>query len=373
MTPRLQRRRWHERRLLLIIVIVLLNLNLGFLTWCAYSRAHTPTRTMPAALISQTYLDRAQQQHLRQVLQPLSFGGTAIIVCNDRLIASYGHGQATPHQRNQFNTAFEIDSLQKAVTATLVMQLVAQHQLSLQDQLYQFYPQVPGSRLITLRQLLDMTSGLVAQLPTNLTQWTSDQAFLNQQIQQLRFSSNLYGKWNYAPINYMLLSGILEQLTGKSYQQLLTQQIIRPLQLQQTNFAYALPPNLTAAAGYTAQEQVIQTPIAQQHSELGTGQLFMSAWDLYRTEAAMLNGTLLNNASAAQLFVSGSASNYGGGFYQNDDLLRANGSGYGFQTFTRISRNGANAVIILSNHQPAADVDLRQIADQLAQQLFLQV
>ncbi len=369
MNSRLYRRQRRQRgQLLFCSITSLLCLCLGFILWATYTRSHSNEPH-----ISQARLALAQQRQLRQALQPLDFSGTAIIVRDNQLIASYSHGQATNHRCNQFNTAFEIDSLQKALTATLIMQLVAQHQLDLQENLQRFYPQIPDSQHITLRQLLDMTSGLVAQLPTKLTHWTSDQAFLTQQISQLHFVASLHGHWNYAPINYMLLSGIIEKITGRSYQQVLTQQIIQPLQLQQTNFAYELPQNSTAANGYTAQQQVIQTPTAQQHSELGTGQLFMSAWDLYCTDAAMLNGTLLNNASAAKLFVSGSPSHYGAGFYQNGDLLRANGFGYGFQAFTRISRNGANAVIILCNRLPKAGSDLRRVADQLAQQTFLQI
>ncbi len=53
-----------------------------------------------------------------------------------------------------------IGSITKTFTATVVLQLVDEKKLTLGDSLSEFVPWVPGARGITVRQLLNMTSGL---------------------------------------------------------------------------------------------------------------------------------------------------------------------------------------------------------------------
>lgn len=46
------------------------------------------------------------------------------------------------------------------------------------------------------------------------------------------------GKWDYSPVNFMLLAGIIQQVSGESYRQYFTDNIIRPWHLNHTGFVF---------------------------------------------------------------------------------------------------------------------------------------
>ncbi|WP_155723684.1 serine hydrolase, partial [Pediococcus acidilactici] len=95
-------------------------------------------------------------------LSPTGFSGSAILVKNNQIVDSYTAGVEDNEggKKNRLTTAYEIDSLQKSLTAGLVMTLVNRHEIALTDRLNQYITGIPGSAEITIRQLLDMTSGL---------------------------------------------------------------------------------------------------------------------------------------------------------------------------------------------------------------------
>ena len=60
----------------------------------------------------------------------------------------------------QVNSSMRIGSITKTLTATAILQLVDQGKLGLDDPLSKYFPQVPDGSNITIRELLNMTSGL---------------------------------------------------------------------------------------------------------------------------------------------------------------------------------------------------------------------
>ncbi|MFL2028574.1 serine hydrolase domain-containing protein [Loigolactobacillus zhaoyuanensis] len=302
------------------------------------------------------------QNKLVQILNNDNYSGTAMMYKNGRLVASYyaGYADYLSDNKNQRNTMYEIDSIQKSITAVLVMQQVAQHKLALTDHLSQFYPSVPGSKNITIRQMLNMTSGLVLTGPVGPPIAESDTQIIQSDISRVHYLAIMHGHWNYQGVNFNLLCGILEKITQQSYQQLFTTQIIQKLHLKYTEFAYTLPTSAANATGYTG---LITTPKdaiytkpstrnqALERNELGSGQVYMSAGDLYHVESAILAGKVVPLAALKQLYQDASYSKYAAGFYVQPNVKSANGAGYGFESSIHISPNGKDALILLSNYQ----------------------
>lgn len=339
--------------------------------------AKKSTTTQSASAASQTsapvQVKPAVQSALANTLSPAGFSGTALIVQNGKVTARYAAGlaNAAGKRNNGPDTMYEIDSVQKVMTGTMIMKQIAAGHLTMATTLSRFFPTAPGADQITIRQLLDMCSGLRYKPTFRAVAYQSDLQVVTHLISQIKYLPAENGKWHYDGLNYQLLSGVLVKLTGKTYQQLFDETFVQKLQLKHTRFAYEGPIK-AMATGYawntkTAKidhQKTVGASNAAAHAELGTGQVYMSAADLYRVESAIQDGTLLTTAQAKTLFTSGSGSLYAGGLYQGT-YRYANGDGYGFECFLRISRGGKNAVVVMTNTGAPTDL-IKPLADTLA-------
>ncbi|MEJ1319195.1 serine hydrolase [Latilactobacillus sakei] len=105
-------------------------------------------------------LTTPEQAYLKQELLDNNFSGTILIVRHNHVIYQGGRGYANSEQFTTPKTTYQIGSVQKSLTAALVMKAVENGQLKLTDHLSRFYPQIPKANQITLQMMLDMRSGL---------------------------------------------------------------------------------------------------------------------------------------------------------------------------------------------------------------------
>lgn len=131
----------------------------------------------------------------------------------------------------------------KTMMATLVLQLVAEHKLALTDPVSKWLPgQVRDGRAITLRMLLNHTSGLFdytddPQFAPALTGhdthvWTSGEILAVVARHPALFEPGT--QWSYSNTNYIAIGAVLEKATGKSLAALVRDRIARPLGLRHT-------------------------------------------------------------------------------------------------------------------------------------------
>lgn len=156
---------------------------------------------------------------------------------------------------------FREGSNTKTVMATLVLQLVAEGKLALTDPVEKWLPgQVPGGAAITLRMLLNHTSGLFdytedpAVLPSILGKdrrpWTSAELLAVGVKHDPLFAPGT--KWSYSNTNYAAIGAVLEQVTGASLAVLVRDRIARPLHLTHTWASKPAPPRAARSGATTA-------------------------------------------------------------------------------------------------------------------------
>lgn len=307
-----------------------------------------------------TRINRVQKFLSQQGVQ-----GTITEVRNNKVSLLYSTGWSNKEKNivNTAKTSYLIDSVQKSMTATMIMRQVEEGNLKLTDKLSKFYSNIPQADKITIQQLLEMTSGLTTpkNVPLGSPKFESDQAGIEYDIKHLiNFNDKLYGKRYYSSINYVLLSGILEKITHQSYQSLFNETFVKRLNLKNTAFIWDKKAKLqrvklAEAYRYQNKSKKSEVPIVlnlnEIHGELGAGSVVMSNSDLYKTEKAITDGTFLSKNSREKLFKGQAPLYYGGGFYNNPAGFRAaNGAGSGYHAFVRISNNGKDGVIIQTNH-----------------------
>ncbi|MFG3296847.1 serine hydrolase domain-containing protein [Streptomyces sp. NPDC048179] len=141
---------------------------------------------------------------------------------------------------------FRMGSNTKTMIGVLVLQLVAEHRLSLADPVERWLPGlVPGGRNITLRMLLNHTSGLFDYIfdPGVLAHVTGADTSDVTPAELLAVAAQyppLFppgAEYAYSNTNYVALGLVLEKATGESVATLLRRRITRPLGLRDTYLA----------------------------------------------------------------------------------------------------------------------------------------
>lgn len=314
---------------------------------------------------------------LKKKFKRVRFSGTAILIKNNKIVDSYTSDWANINSKNTLSTSYEIDSLQKVLTAGLVMMQVNKGTMKLTDKVNKFIPELPGAKDITIRDLLDMSSGLTLKKMSFSGDDLSSAELLDDVVDNVKYDpiARKNKKWSYQPVNFVILSEILEEITGESYKQLFNQTYIKKLGLKQTKFAYENNERINCASGYMVKndsEKVEQKPNgATIHSELGTGQVYMSAPDYYKVLSNLLNGKILGKNNAAKLYLPSKAKYQAGLYTSNKPFYRfANGYGYGFEDHVRISQDGKEAVVVFSNQKRIGRNDLKMKVDQLSNEFL---
>jgi D-alanyl-D-alanine carboxypeptidase len=206
---------------------------------------------------------------------------------------------------------FRVGSITKTFVATVVLQLVDEGRLRLDDTVDAWLPGVvPDGHRITVRQLLNHTSGLYdfkrtltmppapEFLENRWRTWTPDEQVRRAVANPPSFEPP-GSDYAYSNTGYTLLGQIIEEATGRSYAEEIERRIIRPLRLRDTSL-----PGTSAriggphAHGYVPIERDGEIRLVD-YTEMNpsvmgaAGEMISSARDLNRFVAALLGGRLV--------------------------------------------------------------------------------
>ncbi|KRL63005.1 serine hydrolase domain-containing protein [Lactobacillus psittaci] len=298
---------------------------------------------------------------MRQSLNKLAFHGSVLVIKNGKVAMNYATA-------NKTDTSYLINSVQKFMTATLVMRAVQDGKMSLNDKVAKYYPNIPGGNKVTIANLLQMTSGLTLKDKVKLgtVPFVSDAKNFKYAVANTQFDSKMLGKSFYSTLNYVLLSGIVAKVNHTSYEKLVEKYFIKRLKLKHTAFVWSkarILANINFVSGYSvgSNGKVNKTKLDlnEIHGELGAGSLAMSNQDLYKVLKDALSGNILTEQSRQIIFKGNPPGFYNGGFYNNSSFKGANGASDGYYTFVRTSNDGQDAIIVQSNYQTGNFYKLR--------------
>jgi D-alanyl-D-alanine carboxypeptidase len=213
-----------------------------------------------------------------------------------------------------------IASITKTFTATALLQLVGEGKCRLDDTINDILGNiVPGSHEITLRMLLNMTSGLYNYV-------AYDEFFGNLLSNPLRsynpreliaIANEASGDklvfepgsgWSYCNTNYILLGMMIEKLSGQPYHRAVSQRILEPLGMGNTLMPPPEQVDLPSpfAHGYffpgdsinQFQDITMQSPSAA----WAAGGMISTAQDMAIWAKALAKGTLLKEPQRKEMF-----------------------------------------------------------------------
>jgi len=208
------------------------------------------------------------------------------------------------------DSVFCIGSISKQFGADAAMQLVEAGKLSLDDHLAKYLPEFPRADKITIRNLLQHTTGIVdfeysGTWPKTMgLERTTDEVIATFRDLPPLFDPGT--QWSYSSSNYVLLGKILEQLTGEPLAQLMRTRVFDRAGLEHTRFcdSYDLIPN--RARGYT-QTKAGWVPAPWSHlTQFGlAGGICSTAHDLLAWQHALEEGKVVSAASYREMSTPG--------------------------------------------------------------------
>jgi CubicO group peptidase (beta-lactamase class C family) len=197
-------------------------------------------------LISET--DKKVDAAARIYIQKANTAGLCIGIINNGKIITYSYGE-TVKGNNKLPNAdnfFEIGSITKTFTATLLAYYVNEGRVKLTDPITKYLPDSvtanPQLKSITLLNLSNHTSGL-ARLPDNLIDHATDalnpykdysKQLLYDYLKTCKLNSKPGERYEYSNLAVGLLGSILESISGKSFEQMTEDIICKPLGMLST-------------------------------------------------------------------------------------------------------------------------------------------
>ncbi|MBC7873943.1 MAG: serine hydrolase [Ferruginibacter sp.] len=327
-------------------------------------------------LLIQVSFSQSKNKKLDDIMQGYHrynmFDGSVLVAENGKVIYKNAFGLANREWGipNATDTKFMIGSVSKPLTAMLVLVQVQKGLISLDKTISDYIPwysKKNGSR-ITIRQLLGHSSGLPNyDIMNDFFPKISRQNFTREDYVKLYMDSALvfepgssyyYSSWGYFTLGY-----ILEKVTGKSYSQLMKEDIFDKTGMDGSGSYYHTQVVNKRATGYDySLGGFTSSDFRDQSNTMGTGDLYSTVEDLFRLHLAISNNSLLNKQLTEEMFKPGIRPwRYGFGWFNQNfkytptDSVFANyhlGMTEGFLSFMIRIPSTNSLVVFLCNSSP---------------------
>lgn len=245
------------------------------------------------------------------------FSGTILVAREGKIIIekSYGMANYELDVPNSINTKYRIGSLSKSFTAILIMQLQEKGILNVNDPVSKYLPNYPNGSKITLHNLLTHTSGIpeYTDFPDSMMKsyhpMTSEELVNYIKDKPLDFQPGT--QFTYSNSNYVLLGYIIEKITGKSYETILNENILKPLNMNDSGYNHNETVLKNRASGYLVYHDVLRnTDYIDMSFAFASGALYSTVSDLYKLDRALYDDKLLKKESVEKIFTP-NLDNYG--------------------------------------------------------------
>ena len=297
----------------------------------------------PAALHRPAY-----ERALRTLASDGRSGAVAVVESEDGIWqGAFGWADFDAKRRARPEDRFAIESTTKTFVAAVVLQLVQDERLSLEDPVQRWLPGLlPARPTITVRELLNHTSGL----PTDFSLGQP----LRDRVEAITAAGVMVppgGSPSYSNGNYVLLGLIVEKVTGRRLDRVVTDRIIRPLHLDRTSYGTEHAKRATAWLGY---REVFDPPVS------GDGGIISTAGDVATFFRALMSGKVVRNELLSEMThtVRTDGLGIGLGIFSKRfscGVTWGHGGELAYSVDVAVARDGSKAVVVARNNPDAGD------------------
>ncbi|MBT8183169.1 MAG: beta-lactamase family protein, partial [Eudoraea sp.] len=268
-------------------------------------------------------LEKKVDTYLAPLVSSGDFYGTVLFAKEGtiELVKGYGFANLEHGIKNTPNTIFHIASVNKPITAIGIMYLHQNGKLNIDDYIAKYLPDYPNGNSITIKHLLSQTSGIPSynRFP-DYQVYAKRENSLEQVVDWFKDEELLFdpgSEYGYSNSNFVLLSYIIEKISGMSYQIFMENNIFHPLLMHHTKpYKYdEIVPN--RAEGYdpaNTTSGLKKTGMYNNSIKTGSGALYATVKDLLKLDQALYTEDILNDKTKALMFASVDDNEYGLGW-----------------------------------------------------------
>lgn len=320
------------------------------------------------------------------------FNGNVLIAEKGKVLYKKSFGLANESTGEQLteNSVFELASVSKQFTAMGIVLLHRQGKIKYDALLVKYIPELSMYPKVTIRQMLNHTSGLPDYESLMDSRYDKKSIATNQTIidmlikhhPTLLFESGT--KWVYSNTAFALLATIIERLSGKSYSDFLQKEIFQPLKMNNTlvhtrryrpkfipHYAFGYLQDSASGKNLLPDSLEGTRYVIWLDGIVGDGTVNSTVNDLLKWDRALYSEKFISKEETKDVFdpaastTRGMKTNYGmGWFLQTDEncgkLAWHTGGWPGYRTYIERQLEQDRTIIILQNHNtvvfPIADI-----------------
>lgn len=278
----------------------------------------------------------AIEKRVDSIVKPLItdslIAGTVIGIAQNgkiKFLKSYGFSDLEKKIPLKNNAVFPIASVTKTFTAIAIMQLVEKGLINLDDNINKFIDFDTRSKTVTIKQLLNHTSGIKDYTETDIPSKLREKGYSSSNflrlLEEKQFDFNPTVAMDYNNSGYNLLAIIIEKISGVTYQEYLNQNIFKPINMTNTANCYCSSINSKIINGYNMNKDGKLNVVKSRDPKIatGAGSICSTVKDLLKWQIAFHHSKNLLSKKSYALMTSkselrnGGRTNYGLGIEIN--------------------------------------------------------
>lgn len=367
-------------KITILIFISLVVLVVIFFVALQYWIFKTPNIKTPPNASREEKLD-AINQWFDALERQGKFNGTILYAQNGTPVVQRNFGNTDAQGQRQISdrTSFNLASVTKHFTAFGLLLLAYEKKIDFEDSIAKYISELNAFKDVTVRQLLEHTSGIPEYAYLNPKDLLGQEFFdIDFLLSWLNLEANVSDfkpgtKYAYTNTNYVLLSEIIARISGKSYAQFMNDRIFEPLEMRDSavvNQIVNVDVLHDRAYGFRRKRfhfgSLVDYDLTHLDGIAGDGNIYASAGDLLTWNTALREGQLLPKKYTDRLYQPIMLDNvevieesfwsdkytfgFGGG-WKNADRSRfyAYGGWQGFLHSTVWNLDNGDILIVLSN------------------------
>jgi CubicO group peptidase (beta-lactamase class C family) len=314
-------------------------------------------------------------EYLTRAVKAGQFNGAALVAENGKVIYKKGLGLANMEWNvpNEADTKFRLASITKQFTAALILQLVDQGKLKLDGKISEYLPDYRkdvGDK-VTIHHLLTHTSGIPSY--TSLPKFMEDASRTPYTVAEFvkKYASGDLeyepgAKFRYNNSGYFLLGAIIEKIHGKSYEQVIKENIFDPLGMKNSGYDHHNTILSKRASGYRKTPTgYVNAPYLDMSIPYAAGSLYSTVEDLYLWDQALYTDKVVS-AKSREVMYKPFLDNYAYGWNiskvtlaQSKEIINSiahSGGIHGFATLLTRYPDHKHLIVLLDNTMQAGNL-----------------
>lgn len=269
-------------------------------------KATTATEATKSVAVADDVKDKeAIKNDIEACLKEYDFQGIVFLTKNGEVLYQSATGVSEAKEPLAIDSLMPVGSVSKQFCATAILMLREQGKLSVDDALGKYFPEYEIGKDVTLKDLLNMKSGIrdmvnegwVEEISTDNSEEANTEVIKRWIFnQELAFDPG--STMSYSNSNYFLLSNIVEQVSGQKYVDFLRENIFKPLGMNNTGSIEEVSDSPDWAKGVTfdSVEDGKMRGLTK-----GSGDIVTTAYDMDLWLTGLRGGKLISSESYKEM------------------------------------------------------------------------